>query len=88
MRTAARANDPFAHLLAAGLTLQIGLYAILNFAVATGLAPTTGVPLPFVSYGGSALLANLAAAGLLWRVSAANDVSENLARQRWSREAT
>lgn len=88
MRAAARATDPFTHLLAAGLTLQIGLYAILNLAVATGLAPTTGVPLPFVSYGGSALLANLAAAGLLYRVSAANDVSENLARQRWSREAT
>jgi cell division protein FtsW len=88
MRAAARANDPFTHLLAAGLTLQIGLYAILNLSVASGLAPTTGVPLPFVSYGGSALLANLAAAGLLYRVSAANDVSENLARQRWSREAT
>jgi len=86
MRAAARAADPFAHLLAAGLTLQIGLYAIVNLAVATGLAPTTGLPLPFVSYGGSALLANMAAAGVLYRVSAGNDEREALARQRW-REA-
>ena len=85
LRAAARASDPFAGLLAAGLTVQIGLYAIVNLAVATGLAPTTGLPLPFVSYGGSALLANLAAAGLLYRVSAGNDEREALARQRWSR---
>jgi cell division protein FtsW len=86
MRAAARASDPFTHLLAAGLTLQIGLYAIANLAVATGLAPTTGLPLPFVSYGGSALLANMAAAGVRYRISAGNDEREALARQRW-REA-
>jgi len=87
MRAAARAADPFGHLLAGGLTLQIGLYAVANLAVATGLAPTTGLPLPFVSYGGSALLVNMAAAGLLYRVSAENDTREALARQRW-REAS
>ena len=86
MRTAARATDPFRFLLAGGLTLQIGLYALVNLAVATGLAPTTGLPLPFVSYGGSALLANLAAAGLLFRISTANESREALVRQRWSRE--
>jgi cell division protein FtsW len=85
MRAAARANEPFAFLLAGGLTLQIGLYAIVNLAVATGLAPTTGLPLPYVSYGGSALLANLAAAGLLYRVSTSNAATEALARQRWAR---
>jgi cell division protein FtsW len=74
-------------LLAGGLTLQIGLYAIANLSVATGLAPTTGLPLPFVSYGGSALLVNMAAAGILYRVSAGNDEREALTRQRW-REAT
>jgi cell division protein FtsW len=86
MRAAARATDPFASLLASGLTLQVGLYALVNLAVATGLAPTTGLPLPFVSYGGSALLANLAAAGMLYRVSAGNEEREALTRQRWSRE--
>ena len=88
MRAAARAHDPFTFLLAGGLTLQIGLYALVNLAVATGLAPTTGLPLPFVSYGGSALLANLAAAGLLYRISVVNASNEALARQRWSREDT
>jgi len=87
MRAAARAGNPFGYLLAAGLTLQIGLYAVANLMVATGLAPTTGLPLPFVSYGGSALLANMAAAGLLYRVSAENDAREALTRQRW-REAS
>jgi cell division protein FtsW len=83
IRAAARAADPFAYLLAGGLTLQIGLYALANLAVATGLAPTTGLPLPFVSYGGSALLVNMAAAGLLYRVSAENAARDALARQRW-----
>jgi len=86
LRVAARAQDPFAALLAAGLSLQIGLYALVNLAVATGLAPTTGLPLPFVSYGGSALLANMAAAGLLYRVSAMNQTEAALTAQRWSRE--
>ena len=86
LRVAVRASDPFLLLLAGGLTLQIGLYALVNLAVATGLAPTTGLPLPFVSYGGSALLANLAAAGLLYRISAANESREALVRQRWARE--
>jgi cell division protein FtsW len=85
LRAAARASEPFACLLAGGLTIQIGLYALANLAVATGLAPTTGLPLPFVSYGGSALLVNLAAAGLLYRVSAMNGDEDALARQRWSR---
>jgi cell division protein FtsW len=86
LRAAARAKDPFAFLLAGGLTLQLGLYSLANLAVATGLAPTTGLPLPFVSYGGSALLANLAAAGMLYRISVLNGSDEALARQRWSRE--
>jgi cell division protein FtsW len=87
LRAAARAADPFAYLLAGGLALQIGLYAVVNLAVATGLAPTTGLPLPFVSYGGSALLANLAAAGVLYRVSAGVGEREALARQRFARES-
>ena len=87
MRVAARCTETFSALVAGGITVQIGLYAIANLAVATGLAPTTGLPLPFVSYGGSALLVNLAAAGILYRISAMNDQSEALTRQRWSREA-
>jgi cell division protein FtsW len=88
LRATSRAIDDFPFLLAGGLTLQIGLYALVNLAVATGLAPTTGLPLPFVSYGGSALLANLAAAGLLYRVSAANERRESITTSRWARERT
>ncbi len=87
LKVTARTADPFHFLLAAGLTLQLGLYAIVNLAVATGLAPTTGLPLPFVSYGGSALLANLVAAGLLYRISVVNETGAAVAHQRWSREA-
>jgi len=86
LRAAARASDTFSALLAGGLTVQIGLYALVNLAVATGLAPTTGLPLPYVSYGGSALIANLAAAGLLYRISAQNGADQALDRQRWARE--
>ena len=86
MRVAARCTEPFAALVAGGLSVQIGLYSMANLAVATGLAPTTGLPLPFVSYGGSALIVNLAAAGILYRISALNGETDALARQRWSRE--
>ena len=88
LRATARASDPFTFLLAGGLTLQVGLYALANLAVATGLAPTTGLPLPFVSYGGSALLVNLAAAGILYRVSVGNGDQAALTRQRWTQEAS
>jgi cell division protein FtsW len=85
LRAAARSSEPFACLLAGGLSVQIGLYAVANLAVATGFAPTTGLPLPFISYGGSALMVNLAAVGLLYRVSALNGDEDALVKQRWSR---
>lgn len=66
---AAEADDRFGFMLAAGLTVNFGVYILINLAVTMGLMPTTGLPLPFVSYGGSALLANLAAVGLLLSVS-------------------
>ena len=69
-RTAFRAVDDRSYLIAAGLTTQFMLYTFVNFGVATGLFPTTGLPLPFVSYGGSALVMNLAAAGILVNISA------------------
>ena len=67
--TVFEADDRFGYLLAAGLTLNFGVYILINLAVTMALMPTTGLPLPFVSYGGSALLANLAAVGLLLSVS-------------------
>jgi cell division protein FtsW len=75
VRVAMAAGDPFASLLAIGLTASIGVYALLNVAVATGLAPTTGLPFPFLSYGGSALVANLFSVGVLLNISRFNTVS-------------
>jgi cell division protein FtsW len=72
-RTALRAPDMLGALLAAGITSQIALYAFVNMGVATGLLPTTGLPLPFISYGGSALVMNLAAIGILLNISAQAD---------------
>ena len=55
IRIAVRAPDTFGRLLAAGITSWIGLQAIVNLGAVTGLLPITGVPLPFVSFGGTAL---------------------------------
>jgi len=59
----------FRFLLAVGLTANVMVYAALNIAVTTGLIPTTGLPLPFISYGGSALVLNLGLVGILLNLS-------------------
>jgi cell division protein FtsW len=64
-----RARDSFIYYLATGLSLMISLQALINFAVATGLVPTKGLPLPFISYGGSSLLVNMIAIGILLNIS-------------------
>lgn len=69
VRIAAHAPDRFGQLLAAGLTFSIGIQAIINLFVVTGMVPTTGIPLPFISYGGSNLLMNLFFVGILTQIS-------------------
>jgi cell division protein FtsW len=69
MRAAARATDPYAGYLAMGVTGLIVGQAVLNMAVVSGLLPTTGVPLPFLSFGGSSLVITLFAVGILLNVS-------------------
>jgi cell division protein FtsW len=64
-----RAPDSFGSYLAIGLTLLIGLPAAINLGVVTGIFPTKGLSLPFLSYGGSSLLANLLAVGILLNIS-------------------
>ncbi|RMG16125.1 MAG: putative lipid II flippase FtsW [Deltaproteobacteria bacterium] len=65
VRAAFRAEDAFGAFLALGLTFVLGLQAFLNMAVTMGLLPTKGLPLPFVSYGGTSLVLSMAAAGIL-----------------------
>ena len=68
-RIARRAPDPFGFLLASGLTVLITLAALVNIGVATAALPTTGITLPFVSYGGTSLVVQLVAVGILLSVS-------------------
>jgi cell division protein FtsW len=64
-----RARDNFGAYLAMGLTALIGLQAVINMAVVSGLMPTKGLSLPFLSYGGSSLLVNMVAIGILLNIS-------------------
>lgn len=69
LRTSMRAPDRFGAFLALGLTTMVAFQAFFNISVVLGLLPTKGIPLPFVSYGGSSLLINLLGMGILLNVS-------------------
>ncbi len=69
MRVAVRAPDTFGSFLALGLTTMVAAQAFVNLSVVLGLIPTKGIPLPFVSAGGSSLLINLVGMGILLNVS-------------------
>ena len=66
---ARKANDAYGALLASGITLWIAIEALLNVAVMTAVLPFSGVPLPFISYGGSSMVTLLAGVGLLLNIS-------------------
>jgi cell division protein FtsW len=68
-RVALKAPDAFGSLLACGVTTWIALQALINIAAVTVTLPTTGIPLPFISYGGSSLAITLLAVGILMNVS-------------------
>ncbi|HEU4388499.1 MAG TPA: putative lipid II flippase FtsW [Blastocatellia bacterium] len=69
LRAARKAPDSFGRLLAVGLTMIIAAQALFNLSVTLSLVPTKGIPLPFVSSGGSSLAFNLLAAGVLLNIS-------------------
>ena len=66
---ARRAQDSFGKLLAAGITVSIFIQAFINMAAISGLLPLTGIPMPFVSYGGTSLVVTLISAGILLNIS-------------------
>ena len=68
LRIAARADDTFGLLVASGITIWFGLQAFINIGMTMGITPVTGLPLPFVSYGGSAMFADMIAIGVLLAV--------------------
>jgi cell division protein FtsW len=68
-RIAVHAPDTFSGLLAAGITTWLVVQAVINMMVVTALWPVTGIPLPFISYGGTALIINLVAVGILLSIS-------------------
>jgi cell division protein FtsW len=70
LRASIRARDPYGCYLGFGITCLFGLQAIVNMCVVLGLLPTKGLPLPFVSYGGTALVMSLFMAGVLANISA------------------
>ena len=69
LRAAFAAPDGFGRLLALGITAMVLCQALINFAVVLGMMPTKGIPLPFISYGGSSLLVMLLATGVLLNIS-------------------
>lgn len=68
-KIAQNSQDPFGKLLASGIGLWLGAQVIVNLSAMVAIIPLTGVPLPFISYGGSALLTNLVAIGILLNIS-------------------
>ena len=73
-RICKRTVDPFGYYLGIGIVSMISLQAVVNIGVSIGALPTKGLPLPFVSYGGSALLFNMISVGLLLNISRTEDL--------------
>jgi cell division protein FtsW len=69
LRVGVRAPDAFGAYLALGITVLIAVQTLVNLGVVTGLLPTKGLPLPFISFGGSALLMTMLSTGVLLNIS-------------------
>jgi len=72
LRIAQQASDPFGRLVAVGVVSWFAFQSFVNIGMTLGIMPVTGLPLPFVSYGGSSMFANLMAVGLLLNVHMRN----------------
>jgi cell division protein FtsW len=74
LKIAGHARDDFGRYLALGITSSIALYAIVNAGVTLGVLPTTGLPMPFISYGGSSMIVSSLMVGVLLNISAQTDL--------------
>jgi cell division protein FtsW len=79
-RIAKHAKDDFARFLAIAITSTITLYALVNASVALGIFPTTGLPMPFISYGGSSLMLSAFSIGVLLNISAHTDLHPRMTK--------
>jgi cell division protein FtsW len=84
-KIAKHARDEFGRLLAVGITVAIAAYALVNAGVTLGLLPTTGLPMPFVSYGGSSMVFASAAIGVLLNISSQTDLHPRVGAPLFSR---
>ena len=75
IKIAVKSKNLFDSMLAGGITSVVGVQSVINFAVVTGMIPPTGLPLPFISFGGTSLVVFMSAIGLLWGVSLKNEMS-------------
>jgi len=82
IRVAMKAKDTYGSLLAIGITSVIAVQSIINIAVVTGSMPVTGVPLPFISYGGTSLVINLIAMGILINISRQTEGKEPIKKAK------
>jgi len=73
LRVAFRTNDTFARFLALGVTAMVVIQAMMNISVVLALMPTKGIPLPFISYGGSSIFITLASVGVLLNITQQTD---------------
>ncbi len=85
---AQRAHDPFGSLLAIGITISIVLAAFVNVGVVSGLLPTTGLSIPFISYGGTSLLCSLGACGILLNIARQKSLKQVKRKSKQQRYAT
>jgi cell division protein FtsW len=82
LRIALRCRDPFGKLLAVGLTVLVSGQAAVNIAAVMGVAPLTGIPLPFLSYGGSSLVVLLTSVGILLNIAQRGNAKAASVRDR------
>jgi cell division protein FtsW len=87
IRIAIRAPDAYGRMLAAGITGWLGLQALVNLGAVTGVLPITGVPLPFISFGGSSLVMSLVASGVLLSIGRAGLISTGASSRGSKRSA-